>query len=65
MFRKGNKIRLIFKSGRVEDVRVDKLEVERRNGRSELIGMTWTNMRPRPLYLDVSELVAVFELDYQ
>jgi hypothetical protein len=63
MFRKGRKVRLIFKSGHVEDVRVDKLEVEMRNGRSELIGMTWTNMRPRPLYLDVSELVAVFELD--
>ena len=63
MFRKGRKVRLIFKSGHVEDVRVDKLEVEMRNGKSELIGMTWTNMRPRPLYLDVSELVAVFELD--
>ncbi len=62
MFGKSSRIRLVFKSGLTMDVRVDKLEVQKRDGGSELVGITWTNMRPRPMYLDISELVAVFEL---
>lgn len=61
MFGKSKKkIRLVFKSGRVEDVCVDKLKVETRDG--SMVRLTWTNMRPRPLFLNIEDLVAVFEL---
>jgi hypothetical protein len=60
MFGKSKKVRLIFKSGRVEDVRVDSLKVETREG--NMVRLTWTNMQPRPLFLNIEDLVAVFEL---
>lgn len=62
MFRKSKRVRLIFKSGRVEDVRVDELKVTRRDNGATLTQMEWTNMRPRPLYLSLDELAAVLEL---
>lgn len=60
MFRKSKRVRLVFKSGRVEDVRVDELKVKLQGSR--IVSMEWTNMRPRPLYLSLDELAAVLEL---
>lgn len=54
------KIRLVFKSGRVEDVWVETLKVKTMGGR--ISEMTWTDMRPRPLYLSCDDISAVLVL---
>lgn len=60
MFGKRKKIRLLFKSGQTIDVTVDKLTVK--YNASELREMSWTDMRPCPLFLDLHQIAAVFEL---
>jgi len=60
MFGKRKKIRLLFKSGQTIEVTVAKLVVTRKE--SEMLRMEWTDMRPRPLFLDIDQIVAVFEL---
>jgi len=54
------KIRLVFKSGHVQDVWVETLKVKTNGGR--LSEITWTNMRPRPLYISCDDLSAVLVL---
>jgi hypothetical protein len=60
MFEKRKKVRLLLKSGQTIDVTVDKLSVK--FNQSELRELSWTDMRPRALFLDLGQVVAVFEL---
>jgi hypothetical protein len=41
-------------------VTVRELKVTHRE--SELLRLDWTDMRPQPLYLDLNQVAAVFEL---
>lgn len=61
MFRKRHRFRLVFKSGRTEEIRARELSVTRKE--SQILKMEWVDMRPRPLFLDLDEIAAVLQLD--
>lgn len=55
-----HKVRIIYKSGVVQDVKCDDFKVSLGNG--GLSRVTWDNAKPRPLYIGVDEIAAVYEL---
>ena len=53
---------LSFKSGTQLNVTADELEVTK-NVMGNILGMSWSNMVPKPVYFDIDDLDCIFKLD--
>jgi len=60
MFDQRVKIRIIYKSGYVQEVTAKSMTVKRYPGGSKDI--EWDSMDPKPLLLGVDEIAAIYEL---
>lgn len=56
-----HKVRVIYKSGVVQDIRCDQFKVTF-SAMGGLARITWDNAHPSPLFVGVDHIAAVYEL---
>lgn len=54
------RIRIIYKSGAEQVIRCDNFKVTMRGG--QISKLTWENAKPRPLFIGVDDVAAVYDL---
>lgn len=55
-----SKVFILFRNGSSQIFEVEAFSVEKRDG--ALVSITWTRPKPAVRYLDVSEVIAIYDL---